>query len=218
MGPHGDPGHTGPAQGSVPSSEHCPSASPSALHQKFPPQASEHGEGSGLDRTQGSLRPRAPRPRTPLPGLAATRGFAPIDAPASLNTSQGSMDKAGNCLHRRDFVNIANPPGKAQPAALTLPLPRLPPPRGHREEGTVAGSGWGQRGQDGAGGTGMGSRATSPSPAHHRGLWAQPRHPGVLRGATHPGGAEDAVWAHSGGPSLPELLVVRTERGSRDLF
>lgn len=62
------------------------------------------------------------------------------------------------------------------------------------------------------------SRATSPSPAHHRGLWAQPRHPGVLRGATHPGGAEDAVWAHSGGPSLPELLVVRTERGSLDLF
>lgn len=66
------------------------------------------------------------------------------------------MDKAGNCLHRRDFVNIANPPGKAQPAALTLPLPRLPPPRGHREEGTVAGSGWGQWGQDGAGGAGMG--------------------------------------------------------------
>lgn len=39
------------------------------------------------------------------------------------------MDKAGNCLYRRDFANIANPPGQAQPAALTLPLPRLPPPR-----------------------------------------------------------------------------------------
>lgn len=57
----------------------------------------------------------------PLPGedfgLAAAQGFAPIDAPASLNTSKGSMDKAGNCLHRRD---MANPPGRALPAATRL--------------------------------------------------------------------------------------------------
>lgn len=57
----------------------------------------------------------------PLPGeafgLTAAQGSAPIDAPASLNTSQGSMDKAGNCLHQRD---MANPPGRALPAAARL--------------------------------------------------------------------------------------------------
>ena len=49
-------------------------------------------------------------PRGEAFGLAAAQGFALIDAPASLNTSQGSMDKAGNCPHRRD---VANPPGRA---------------------------------------------------------------------------------------------------------
>lgn len=195
-----DPGPTGAAKGSVPSSEQCPPASPSALHQKFPPAlASEPGEGSGLDPTQGSLRPRAHRPRTPLPGLAATQGFAPIDAPASLNTSQGSMDKAGNCQYRGDFANIANPPRSGrlslQPPALTLPLPRLPPPRDTTKRGP-----WPAPGEDSGDrmalgsqaahqAPGMGSQATSPSPVHRCSLWAQPRHPGVLRGATHPRGA-----------------------------
>lgn len=38
----------------------------------------------------------------PLASLSL--GFAPIDAPASFNTSQGSMDKAGNCLHRGTWI------------------------------------------------------------------------------------------------------------------
>lgn len=112
------------------------SAFPMARHVPTPP--------SFVPR-EVSVPPLASRARgrilLPFPGkpsASLSLGFAPIDAPASLNTSQGSMDKAGN--GRRPGTWIIPLAG----LTLTLPVPccspgsrALPPSRAqHRGLGS----------------------------------------------------------------------------------